>query len=231
VEKPSKRKIVLVITYGFVAGFIIAGVITMAGIMTESRVQLFAHEFNWEGNEGRLILRFESSNGIFVAGEKIQVNSFLQYPVSSDPAELYLLYFPNTLEQENYDQLISDDFWEIEVDDEGVTIGSPYNQKLVNIGGVPPLTEFDVIWTQEGVQEGILLMDSSAVTIGGAGIKYSDEIVLEKMITIQPSEVNLQRISNNYSVGLVSVIIGITILTAYFGVEKIWFLNHDSKRS
>jgi len=227
----SKKQVVLGITYGVVAGFIIAGAITMTGIMTEPRVQLFAHEFNWEGNDGRLILRFESSNGIFVTGEKIKVNSFLMYPVTSDPEEIYLLYFPNSLEQEDYDRLISDDFWKIETDDDGFTISSPYNQKFVNVGGVPPINEFDVIWTQEGLQEGILLMNMTAVAITDFGIKYSDEIVLENMIIIQPSEVNLQRISNNYSIGLVLVIIGITILTAYYGIEKIWFVNNDSKRS
>ena len=230
----EKSKIIFGLTYLAVSVSIILGIITMLGGFTDPVVHVFVHEFESDdGDPAYLTLRFESSNGVFVTGEKISVNAVLAHDFSSDSNDFHLLYFPDALEPEEYEELKPlENFGKMIPDEDGsgFSIKVPKTKILHNLGVFPPTAEFDVIWTQDGPKNAILIMYAQSISFNEEQL-YKDGMVIEKIITIQPSDVKLQMQSNNVSIGLALIIIGIIILTAFFGVEKIWFLPRTESRS
>ena len=229
----EKRKIIFGLVYLAVSALIVLGVITMLGWFTKPEVHVFVHDFEFEEELAYLELRFESSSGVFVTGEKIDVNAFLGYSFDTSSTSFHLLYFPDALEPEEYQELIpKENFGKIIPDEDGsgFSFKAAPSKILHNLGNFPPTSEFDVIWTQDGPKDAVLLMDAKTISFSKEQL-LKDGMIIEKMITIQPSYVKLQMQSNNVSMGLVVIIIGITLLTAFFGVEKIWFLPKSDPAS
>lgn len=209
----------------------------MLGWLTKPEIHVFVHEFKFKEELGFLTLRFESSSGVFVTGEKIHVNALLVYPLDMSKTVYHLLYFPDALQPEEYLELVpKENFGKLIPDEEGVSIKVPQSKSLHNLALFPPTTEFDVIWTQDGPKDAVLIMDAKEVSPSKEELLKNGTNV-QRMITIQPSDVRLQTQSNNVNIGLALIIIGITILTAFFGIERIWFLpksnsgtHNDDKR-
>lgn len=70
------------------------------------------------------------------------------------------------------------------------------------------------------LKEAILIMDAEHIGLLEEQL-HTDGMVIEKTITIQPSDVKVQMQSNNVSIGLALIITAITIMTGLFGVEKL----------
>ena len=224
----NRKKIVFSLTYLSVSALIIAGVITMMGTFTKPEIHAFEYEFEYDESLVILSLRFESSTGVFVTGETINVNALLGY--HKGETEFHLLYFPNVLEPDEYKELLSkENFGKLipNEDGSGVSFKAGHGKILHNLGNFPPTSEFDVVWTQDGPKDAILIMNAESISMSEEQLR-KDGMLIEKIITIQPSNVKLQMQSNNVSLGLALIIIAITILTAFFGVEKIWFLPKTS---
>lgn len=228
----NKRKKIFVSILIIVSALIIVGLFFMFGFFTQPEVHLFSQEFEYQGELAVLSLRFESSNGVFTAGQEINVNAFLTYTFSTRDNDIHLLYFPNSFTPEEYKKLlVKENFGKMILDEDGTgfSFEAAPTKILMNLGNFPPEAEFDAVWTQDGPKDAILIMNAESIGITEEQL-HKDGIVIEKTITIQPSYVKLQMQSNNVSIGLALIITAITILAGLFGVEKISTVKNDSQR-
>jgi len=215
-----------------VGALIIIGLSFTFGIFTQPEVHLFSYEFEHQEEFAVLSLRFESSSGVFTSGQEINVNAFLTYSFSTQDNAIHLLYFPNSFTPEEYKKLlVKENFGKMIPDEDGTgfSFEAAPSKILRNLGNFPPESEFDVVWTQDGPKDAILIMNADTVSMSEEQLR-KDGRVIEKIITIQPSDIKIQMQSNNVSIGLALIITAITILTGLFGVEKISTAKNDSQR-
>ena len=225
-----EQKKIAAITYSIIGAIIVLGLTILQGWWTEPEVHVFPYEFEFKDELAYLVLRFESSSGVFVTGEKIEVMAFLGYSSSSDSNDINLLYFPDALKPEEYAKLLpKENFGKIILDEDGSggSIEIPKKKILHNLGTIPQTIEFDVIWTEDGPKDAVLIMNAESISMADEELKEQG-MVVEKIITIQPSHVKLQMKSNNVSLGLVVIIIAIAILTAFLSIEKIWNFSQSN---
>ncbi len=211
----------------FVLGFLF-----IFGVLTQSEVHLFTHEFEYQESIAHLDLRFESKTGVFTVGQEINVNAFLApSSFSSTDNKIHLLYFPNSFTPDEYKELLKkENFGKVIPDEDGsgFSFNVAQSKIFLNLGNFPPLGETNAVWTQDGPKNAILLMDAESITFSEKDLEEQG-IVIENVITIQPSDVKIQMQSNNITTGLALIITAITILTGLFGLEKLLMTKDDSK--
>ena len=98
----SKRNKIFILILFIVGALIIVGFLFIFEVFTQPEVHLFSYEFEHEGKFAVLNLRFESSNGVFAAGQRIHVNAFLTHSFDVPNDAIHLLYFPNSFTPEEY---------------------------------------------------------------------------------------------------------------------------------
>lgn len=212
----------------------------MSGFMNEPKIHLSIFEFNWGNDHGKLYLKFESLDGSFATGKPIQVNALMLYPVEQSNPDIFHMYFPNTMALDEYNTLVSVDNWDITETKSGnsskIRALSPSVENIHHFSGVPPTLTFETVWTQEGFQDGLLAMGEDpweeVKWEHSTNLVLKDSILMEKIISIQPSEVTLEIKSNNYLIGLTLAIIALTIVTLFASMWMFWFSkskNNDSK--
>lgn len=225
-----QKKFLVVGVFVAVGLLAFSAVLFVTGVIIEPKIHLFTYEFDWNDEHGILLLKFESKDGALTTGKPIHVNGILFYPVSANMEESFMLHLPNTISPKYYNQLISDDIWKIKttIDEKSVTIESrAIIAGFYNFDGIPLITDFDIVWTQEGFQNVYLIIDKKPITI--EEFNKSDKVIIgnsfliEQAVSIQPSNVNLQIQSNNYLIGLTLAIIALTILTGFTTLELLWF--------
>lgn len=223
-----KKKILSIATFSVVGLLAFLAILFIMGIATEPKIHLYIHQFDWEGKHGMVVLKFESKDGAFTTGEPIHVSTLLLYGVA-DKLNFFNLYFPNTMTPEIYNELISNKGWDItrNITETAFIIEarSPPLAHFENFTGVPPTSEFDIIWTQEGFQDGFLIIDEKPFTIVKESLhpQFGNFSSMEKVITIQPSDVGIQIKSNNYLIGFTLGITALTLLMGFMSLEMFWF--------
>lgn len=207
----KKKKVIFYIVLSLSIILIGTGIMVMKGIFDESKVHLSLHEFEWDGKPTYLQIRFQSEGSTFTTGETVHATAVLGAEVSSKTKEFFVLHFPETWKPEDYNKLQLDKNWDVEVTETSIEISFP-SKIYYNLKDFPPNANFDLIWTKEGLQKGVLL-------IGENPFEPDQEIILENVINIRPSEVRLQLNSNNYSLGLALIVISLTMITSFFGFQ------------
>ena len=204
----------------------------MSGVFTQSEVHLFVHEFDYQNGTAYLTLRFESPTGAYTAGQKISVNAILALPeFSNQDNKIHLLYFPNSLTTTEYEKWIKLETFGKMVSEENSsesTLDFMPSKMFMNLGNFPPTGDTDVVWTQDGPKNVILQMDAKNVYGAEKDIE-AHGIIIENIITIQPSDVKVQMQSNNITTGLALIITAVTILTGSVSFEKISTVKNDTK--
>lgn len=226
-----EKKIFLVL--GFSGGLFALGFLVMFGVLTQPEVHLFTHEFEYQDGLALLTLRFESKTGVYTVGQEIIIDAFLTLPeFSSSDNKIHLLYFPNSFTSSEYKELLKrENFAKVTLDEDGsgFTFDVAQSKIFTNLGVFPPQAELKAVWTQDGPKNAILQMDAESIYFSEKDIEEHG-MVIEDIITIQPSDVKVQMQSNNITIGLALIITAITILTGLFGLEKLLTTKDDSKR-
>ena len=179
----------------------------MTGLMNEPKIHVFVYEFDWGNNTGDLWIEFESKEGSFTTVSPINGMAVLFFPIDQNEARLFHLYFPNTLSKQMYDDFVTGEGWKIKTTLENNTISilasTPSKYQIFDFAGTPPVSNFETVWTQEGyliIDENPLysekLEKSNKLVLGNA-------LLMEKVISIQPSDVNLEIKSNNYNLDVI----------------------------
>jgi len=101
-------------------------------------------------------------------------------------------------------------------------------EQLENLKQLPQ-TNTTAVWTQDGSKNAILQIDAEGIYFAEKDLEEHG-IVIENVITIQPSDVKVQMQSNNITTGLALIITAVTILIGSFSLEKISTAKDDSKR-
>lgn len=215
------RKIISIVVYCVIIALGILAVIYITGSNIQPRLEISVQHFEWKNQTGLVILRFESDSGAFTTGNAIHVNARLFYPFNSNDIEAYLLYFPNTLSPDEYNKLSENKQWEATSNGTQIMFSSGFSENLQNLIGIPPSTEFDTIWTQEGLQDGYLIIGKSLSFNKDGSINLENATKLEKIINIQPTDVLQNLKTNNIVAGLTFAIIALTIATTFSKYEKI----------
>src|SRR4029077_4499580 len=122
----------------------------------------------------------------------------LYYPTKTNPYEVFSLYFPNTIIPDEYNTLNTAELWQVH--ENGSLLVIPRDllvfENQYNFSGTPPTLKFDTVWTQDGLQDGFLIIhDSSNIT-------NSKKIPLDKVINIEPADVLQNTKTNNMILGL-----------------------------
>jgi len=203
------------------------------GVLTQPEVHLFTHEFEYQDGIALLTLRFESKTGVYTVGQEIIIDAFLSLSeFSSSDNKIHLLYFPNSFTPSEYKELLKrENFAKVTWDEDGsgFTFDVAPSKIFLNLGIFPPKSNTTAVWTQDGPKSAILQMDAEAVYFIEADIEEQG-IVIENIITIQPSDVKVQMQSNNITTGLAFIITAVTILIGSFSLEKTSTAKDDSKR-
>ena len=85
------------------------------------------------------------------------------------------------------------------------------------------------MWTQDGPIKAILQLDAKDMYLSNKDLEENG-IVIEDIITIQPSDVKIQMQSNNITTGLALIITAVTILIGSLSLEKASTTYDGSKR-
>ncbi len=192
--------------------------IYILGLLVQPRVQLSVQDIEWENQPIQVILRFESDEGAFTTGKIINVHALiLHHSGKITQGNTISLYFPNTLTTDQYNKLKDDTQWRTYSDKEisSVVMPNGLSETPVNLVGAFPTAKFDTIWTQEGLQDGYLLIQNSSNVIQNEKPNINNAIKLDKIINIEPADVlqNLQ--TTNVLAGVTWLLLAITLLTAF----------------
>lgn len=208
------NRIVLgIILYGVIIGFGFGAVSFIAEWNLSPKVHTYPVEFELENKTSTMLLRFESDGGAFTTGNSVNVKAILGADVSTKTEEFFIIHFPNTLDPDTYEKISNEKNWNFNQTDTGIEYVFPA-KNFANLINYPPRTETNVIWTQEGGQDMVLIFDKNPIFFDEFGkLAYGNHIVLEDVINIQSSDARLQIQSNNMMIGLTLAVICLAFVT------------------
>lgn len=212
---PVNRKYVLILVYLVIGTLGFFAVYFSGNFNILPRNQVAVKEFEWDNQSVRLILHFKSNDGAFTTGKQIHVDGLLYYPTKTNQHESFSLYFPNTIIPFEYNMLNDDKLWQVY--ENGGLLVIPNDivfENQHNFSGTPLLTNFDTVWTEEGFQDGYLIIQDSVNKTN------SGKIPLEKVINIEPSDVLQNTRTNNIILGLTFYMIILSLVTIFSNYDK-----------
>ncbi len=209
--------------YGIIIAFGFAAISFVAEWNLSPKVHIYPVEFEWGNKTSTMLLRFESEGGAFTTGNSVNVKAILGAGVSTQTEEFFIINFPNTLDPDTYEKISNEKNWDFNQTDTSIEYVFPakYFANLINY---PPRTETNVIWTQEGSQDMVLIFDKNPIFFDESEkLTYGNHIVVEDVINIQSSDARLQIKSNNLMIGLTLAILCLAFVTgtAKYDVFKI----------
>ncbi len=209
------------IVYSVMALFAIMAYAYVSELNTASKIHVYTIDFILNGNQSHMIFRFESKGGAFTTGDKIHVDVLLATDYSASIGKYVLLHFPQTLDPEQYDKIKNEENWALNQTNNSVQFSFP-NRHFYQWSGTSLTQEFDLVYTQEGSQDAIFIIDDFLPDFDESGnLDYGNHVVLKNIITIEPSDVRLQIQSNNLIIGLTLLIITLTLATLYSKYDKL----------
>lgn len=210
-------KILSIFLYGVIAILGIGAISFIAEWNIPPKVHIYQADFEWKNQTSTLLLRFESDGGAFTTGNSINVKAILGTNVSTETEEFFIIYFPNTLDPDTYDKISNAKNWDFNQTKTSIEYTFPAKY-FANLIDYPPRTETDVIWTQDGNQDMVLIFDKNPILLDEFGkLTYGNHVVIEDVINIQSSDARLQIKSNNTMIGLTLAVICLTFI---IGVAK-----------
>lgn len=221
--------IVSVIVYSIVLGIAFYGITYMEGWHIQPRLQISLKEFSFQNTTGYVLFKFESSEGAFTTGNPIHVNATVFHPYPTDDLN-YFLFFPNTLSNEEYNNLSGRSTWETKNTIYGLIIPGAFTAqhlKKLTMTNNPtniswPSTEYDSVWTQEGPQDVYLFVSKTGPVDKFGKIQLGNGTKFINIINIQPTDILQNMKTNNSLAGLTFVIISLTIATAYSQYDRLF---------
>lgn len=200
-----------------------SAIIYIYELNTPQKIHVYTTDFALNGEQSHMIFKFESEGGAFTTGNKIHVSALLGTNYSSTAGKYLLLHFPNTLDPEQYEKIKNEKTWSPTINGNLYQFSFP-ERHFLQWSDNSIITEYDLVWTQEGQQDAIFIIDDSLPQFDENGnLDYGNHVVLNNIITIQPSDVRLQIKTTNLIIGLTLVTIILTIVAFYS--------NYDSSRS
>lgn len=216
-----KRLHFSIIVYFAIGILAITAYIYINELNTPTKVHVYLTDFALDGNQSHMIFRFESGGGAFTTGEKIHANILLATDYPSIIGKHVMIHFPQTLDPQQYDEIKNKKNWEVTQDGSSVKFSFP-DRHFGQWYGTSITVELDLVYTQEGPQDAIFMINDGLPEFDETGkLNYGNHVVLEDVITIQPSDVRLQIKTNNWIIGLTVLIITLTIVTFYSNYDRI----------
>lgn len=209
------KKISLTVVYLVIIGLGLLAVYFVGNFNISPRNQVTVKEFELDNQPIHVILHFKSNDGAFTTGKPIHVDGLLYYPTKTNQHEVFSLYFPNTIIQDEYNMLNTDELWKVH--NNGSLLVIPNDiifENQYSFSGTPPTLRFDTVWTQEGLQDGFLIIHDSSNTTN------SGKISLEKVINIESSDILQNTKTNNMILGLTIYIVILSLVTIFSNYDK-----------
>lgn len=217
--------------YTMLIGILVGGVIAIyyaLDMNIPARNQATVKEFLIDGHTAYVVFHFKSTSGAFTIGQPVHVDALLYYPTKTNPYELFSLLLPNAIQPSEYTALNDDSLWRSYNSGSLLVIPSDILEPSHNFTGTPLMTQFEIVWTQEGTKDAeILVSDSKNST-------NSHHLLLSDVIDIEPIEVLDNIKTNNVIVALTIAIVILSIVTLIsnsdrFNIKKQVSEHHHSQ--
>jgi hypothetical protein len=213
----KRKKVLTIVAIMVLMGLAYFAIYFILGFNVSSRNEAVRKEFEVDNKTVVTIFHFKSTDGSFSTGKTIHVDGLLYYPTKTNPNEQFALDLPNTLTPTDYNLLSNDILWRTH--ENGSILTMPLDVLTESphyFSGLPVSlsVDFDTVWTQEGFQDGYLeIHDSTNAT----NIK---KILIDKIISIQPSDVSQNLSTNNIILGLTFYMIALSLVTIFLSIGQ-----------
>lgn len=213
----DENKDAVIVKICLVIGFtvIIVGLIFFFGYEPEKKVHRTTEFLEWDEKPVFIVIKFTSSGSSFSTGQSITVKPTIAFEFTGKDNPQFFLNLPKALDIADYEELVTlDDELTTSIEEHAFEYKIPTGWSYHGVFPGLLAKSFDVIWTQEGLQNGKLV-------ILHPNASKNKEIDLEGIINIQPSELRLQLTASQKANGLVIMILGLSIIIAIPGFVKL----------